>query len=136
MKILFLARNLGIGGGTSFRLRVGRALTARGHQVWVAGQPGVMAGRLAESSIRVCRVLPPPLDRLQLLHLARRHVFDIIHASNVGRGSAAVDLEKRTGIPYVLSIHGVLSPREKGCPCLRMATRLIAFDESVLHRLE
>jgi phosphatidylinositol alpha-mannosyltransferase len=136
MNILFLARELGIGGGTTFRLRVSRGLLARGHQVWVAGQPGEMAGRLAEAGIRVCRVLPSPLDRLQLIYLARRHAIDLVHASNVGRGNAAAYLEERTGIPFVLSIHGVLSPRETPYRCLRLASRLVAFDESVLHRME
>src|SRR5207247_461465 len=74
--------------------------------------------------------------RLQLAYLVRRHAIDIVHASNVGRGEAAVYLQERTGTPFVLSIHGVLSPRERKYRCLSRAPRLIAFDVGVLHRLE
>jgi glycosyltransferase involved in cell wall biosynthesis len=136
LNILFLARDLGIGGGTTFRLQASHGLRARGHRVWVAGQPGGMARRLADAGISPVRVLPSPFCRLQLAYLVRRHAIDIVHASNVGRGDDAAYLRERTGKPFVLSIHGVLSRRETKYACFPRAPRLIAFDEGVLHRLE
>jgi glycosyltransferase involved in cell wall biosynthesis len=132
MNIMFLGRDLRIGGGTTFRLNVARGLMARGHQVWVAGQPGEMARRLAEAGVRPVVVLPSPLNRLQLRRVVRQPGIDIVHASNVGRGEDAAALHERTGTPYVLSIHGLLAPRETQNRCLSLAPRLIAFDESVL----
>jgi hypothetical protein len=131
MNILFLGRNLGIGGGTTFRMNVSRGLIARGHRVWIAGQPGGMARRLAEAGARPVPVLPSPLNQLQLRSLVRRQGIDLIHASNVGRGDDAAILSERTGTPFVLSIHGLLAPRETEYRCLRVAPRLIAFDEAV-----
>jgi hypothetical protein len=132
MNILFLGRDLRIGGGTTFRLNVSRGLLARGHRVWVAGQPGEMARRLAEAGIQPVRVLPSPLNRLQLRRLVRQHGIDIVHASNVGRGDDAAFLYERAGMPFVLSIHGLLTTREMQHRCLPLAPRLVAFDESVL----
>lgn len=136
MNIMFLGRDLRIGGGTTFRLNVSRGLMARGHQVWVAGQPGEMARRLAEAGVRPVVVLPSPLNRVQLRRVVRREGIDLIHASNVGRGDDATALHERTGIPYVVSIHGLLAPRETRYRCLGLAPRLIAFDESVLECLK
>src|SRR5688500_89063 len=71
MNILFLGRDLRIGGGTTFRLNVSRGLMARGHDVWVAGQPGEMARRLSEAGVHPLRVLPSPFNRWQLRHVVR-----------------------------------------------------------------
>jgi glycosyltransferase involved in cell wall biosynthesis len=136
MNILFLGRDLRIGGGTTFRLNVSRGLIERGHRVWVAGQPGEMAGRLAEAGVQPLRVLPPPFNRLQLRRLVRHREIDLVHASNVGRGDDAAYLWERAKTPFVLSIHGLLAPHETRYRCLSLAPRLIAFDESVLQCLE
>ena len=52
MRILFVGRNAKIGGGTTFRLNIARGLRQRGHEVWLAAQPGevLLATVLSASS--------------------------------------------------------------------------------------
>jgi glycosyltransferase involved in cell wall biosynthesis len=136
MKILLMGRDFGIGGGTTFRLHLAGGLIGRGHEVWVAGQPGPMVRSFAEAGAHPVKVLPSPFCRMQLRRLLHHRAIDIMHASNVGRGDDAAYLREQTGKPFVLSIHGLLAPSEIRRRCLSLAPRLIAFDEAVFECLK
>ncbi len=137
MKILFVLRNLKVGGGTTFVLRAALGLRARGHQIEVAAQNGAMKARFQGIGARV-HVLPPtPFNRLQLRMLARRD-FDVIHACNPTAGDDLVKVWPRQNAQrpaFVLSIHGNLPDYVTGNPCLDAAAEILTFDRSALDRL-
>ncbi len=51
MKILYVGRNARIGGGTTFRLNISRGLRKRGHEIWLASQPGEVLPRYREIGV-------------------------------------------------------------------------------------
>ncbi len=161
MKILFVLRNLKVGGGTTFLLRAALGLLARGHEVEVAAQNGAMKTRLQEIGVRVHLLPPTPFNRPQLWALLRRD-FDIVHACNPTAGDDIVwalrrlakrprqtknlqNPQKMKGSgavssaldspAFVLSIHGNLPDYVEGNVCLREAREVLTFDQSALDRL-
>lgn len=139
MKILFVLRNLKVGGGTTFLLRAAMGLIARGHQVEVAAQPGEMKGRLQSVGVRVHLLPPTPFNRLQLRALLKRD-FDIVHACNPTAGDDIVWVMRhlspsKSRFAFVLSIHGNLPDYVEGNVCLREAHEVMTFDQSALNRL-
>ncbi|PQV65380.1 Glycosyltransferase involved in cell wall bisynthesis [Abditibacterium utsteinense] len=144
MKILFVLRNLKVGGGTTFLLRAAMGLLARGHRVEVAAQNGAMKARLQAIGVRVHLLPPTPFNRPQLWALLRRD-FDIVHACNPTAGDDIVWALRRlnrrargatTNLPaFVLSIHGNLPGYVQGNLCLREALEILTFDQSALDRL-
>ncbi len=137
MKILFVLRNLKVGGGTTFLLRAAMGLRARGHQIEVAAQNGAMRERLQALGVRVHLLPPTPFNRLQLWTLLKRD-FDVVHACNPTAGDDIVWAARRLRRPiaaFVLSIHGNLPAYVQGNVCLREANQVMTFDQSALDRL-
>ena len=136
MKILFVGRNCHVGGGCTFRYRASKGLLARGHEIHLAAQGGPMALKFVEIGVRFHRVLPTPLNRLQLALLLKRERFDIVHACNPTAGDDVLWAQRFADAPFVVSVHGVLHDHITGNECLRQARTVMAFDDSALERLK
>src|SRR5439155_25468249 len=136
MNILYVGRNAKIGGGTTFRLNIGRGLIARGHRVWVACRPGEVLSRYREEGIGYVWTPPAPLGAPFILHAIRQHAIDLVHASNTTSGDAAALACARTRVPFVLSIHGLLHRNDRHHACLRKAERILTFEEAAVRQIE
>jgi glycosyltransferase involved in cell wall biosynthesis len=136
MNILYVGRNAKIGGGTTFRLNIARGLIPRGHRVWVACRPGEVLPRYREAGVEYVWTPPAPLSAPFLLHAIRRHGIDLVHASNTTPGDAAAFACARTGTPLVLSIHGLLHRNDRHHGCLRLAKRILTFEEAAVRQIE
>ncbi len=136
MKILFVLRNLKVGGGTTFLLRSAMGLLSRGHQIEVAAQNGAMKTHLQSLGVCVHLLPPTPFNRFQLRMLLKKD-FDIVHACNPTAGDDIVWAAQRArqSPAFVLSIHGNLPAYVQGNECLRQAREIMTFDQSALDRL-
>lgn len=135
MKILYVGRTARVGGGSTFRYNIGRGLIARGHRIWVAAWPGEMVPRYRQAGIGYLWSPPVPLNVLWILRAIRRHRIDLVHASNINPASAAARACRWTRTPLVISVHNTLNKRECRRDCLRLARKVIAFDEIAEQRL-
>lgn len=136
MRILFVGRNAKIGGGSTFRLNIARGLRARGHEVWVACQPGEMLPRFREAGVGYVWTPPPPWGGPWIARAIRAHGIDLVHASNATPGQAAEWACRRTGVPLVLSVHGLLGHQDHHASCLRFARRILTFEEVAVRNLQ
>jgi glycosyltransferase involved in cell wall biosynthesis len=128
MRILFVGRNVNIGGGTTFRLNIGRSLIERGHQVSVSALGGPMANAYRKAGIRYHWGPSWAWCAGILVRHLRRDDVEIVHASNTTAGDAALVAARRTGLPLVLSLHNTISTREAQHECLKGARKIIVFD--------
>ncbi len=135
MRILFVGRSAKIGGGSTFRYNIGRGLLARGHEVWVASQPGEMVPRFRKAGIPFVWTPPAPWGGLWIERVIRSQRIDLVHASNATPGRAAEWACRRTGTPLVMSVHGLLGKNDHTATCLQMARRILTFEEIAVERL-
>jgi len=135
MRVLYVGRNARIGGGTTFRLNSGRGLIRRGHEVWVASLGGEVVPRFREAGIGFVWTPPPPFGGRWIEAAIRQHGIDLVHASNTTPGRAAAWACARTGVPLVISIHGILGRDDHLKPCLTAARRILSFEEVAIERL-
>ena len=136
MRILFVGRNARIGGGSTFRLNVSRGLIARGHEIWLAAQPGEVLPRYRRLGMHYVWTPPAPWGGPWILNAIRKHRIDIVHASNTTPGRAAEWACLRTGTPMVMSVHGILGKHDHLQSCLQLARRIISFEEVAIRNLE
>jgi len=136
MRILYVGRNARIGGGSTFRLNVGRGMQERGHQTWLAAWPGEVLPRYRAAGIGYVWTPPPPWGGPWILRALRRQQIDLVHASNPSPGMAAQWACRRAGVPLVISIHGLLSTRHRDKSCLQTARRIITFEDAAVSHLK
>ena len=103
------------GGAETHALQLMKELSLRGHQIYFvaasgkggvnATPPGVVAEyRLAFQSLN-------PFDKVtayrQLIEIVNRHQIDIIHAHHRTGGYFAEAIFRRTGVPYLITVHDI-----------------------------
>ncbi|HTE18407.1 MAG TPA: glycosyltransferase [Armatimonadota bacterium] len=135
MRILFVGRNAKIGGGTTFRLNIARGLRERGHEIWLAAQPGEVLPRYRELGVQYVWTPPPPWGGLWIQRAIRANRIDIVHASNASPGHAAEWACLRTGTPLVMSVHGILGKGDHLEGCFQLARKILTFEEVAVERL-
>jgi glycosyltransferase involved in cell wall biosynthesis len=128
MKIMLVGRNAQIGGGSTFRLNIGRGLIARGHEVAVAAMGGPMARRYREAGIRYHWAPPFPICAPLLARALRHEGTELVHASNTTAGDFALLACRRVGTPLVISLHNTIAIHESKHACLKEARRILVFD--------
>lgn len=136
MRILFVGRNAKTGGGTTFRLNIARGLIARGHEVWLACLPGEVLPRYREAGVHYVFTPPAPWGGPWIERAIRKNDIDLVHASNTTPGTAAEWAVKRTGTPFVMSVHGLLGKNDHHKSCLQLARRIMTFEEQAVRNLE
>lgn len=135
MKIMLVGRNARTGGGTTFRFNISRGLIARGHQVWLACQPGEVLPRYREIGVRYVWTPPAPWGGLWIERAIRAHGIELVHASNATPGTAAEWAVRRTGTPFLMSVHGLLGKDDHTKSCLQLARRILTFEEHAVTNL-
>jgi glycosyltransferase involved in cell wall biosynthesis len=128
MRIMLVGRNAQIGGGSTFRLNIGRGLISRGHEVALAAMGGPMVARYREAGIRYHWVPPFPIFTARLAAAIRSEGVNLVHASNTTAGDLALMACRRAGVPLVVSLHNTIADHESRHPCLKEARRIIVFD--------
>lgn len=135
MRILLVGRNAKTGGGTTFRLNISRGLIARGHEVWLACQPGEVLPRYREAGVNYVWTPPAPWGGPWIRRAIRANKIDLVHASNATPGTAAEWACKRTGTPMIMSVHGLLGKNDHHRTCLQLARRILTFEEVAVKSL-
>ncbi|MBI3909335.1 MAG: glycosyltransferase family 4 protein [Armatimonadetes bacterium] len=128
MRILYVGRNAKIGGGSTFRLNIGRGMLARGHDVAIAALGGPMVARYQKAGIRYHWIPPFTICSGMLARAIRRHKVELVHASNTTAGDLALRGCQSAGVPFVVSLHNTITRREAQHPCLKEARQIIVFD--------
>lgn len=136
MRILYVGRNAKIGGGSTFRLNISRGLIRRGHEIWLASQPGEVLPRFREAGVQYVWTPPAPWGGPWIERAIRKHRIDLVHASNATPGHAADWACLRTGVPLIMSVHGILGKNDHLRECLQHARRILTFEEIAVERLE
>lgn len=121
MKILHLTTHLNIGGVTSYLSIAGKALTSRGHEIWVASSGGQMQERFEEAGIRTATL--PIRTKFEfhpkiffaalpkLCGLIKKEQFDLIHAHSRVTQVLGSMASRLTGVPLITTAHGYYKPR-------------------------
>ena len=135
MKILLVGRNAKTGGGTTFRLNISRGLIERGHEVWLACQPGEVLPRYRAAGVHYVWTPPAPWGGLWIERALRANKIDLVHASNATPGTAAEWACNRTGTPMIMSVHGLLGKNDHLRTCLQKALRILTFEEVAVENL-
>jgi glycosyltransferase involved in cell wall biosynthesis len=135
MRILYVGRNAKVGGGTTFRLNITRGLRARGHEVWVACLPGEVLPRFQQAGIGYVWTPPAPWGGPWIERAILDHGIDLVHASNASPGRAAEWACIRTGVPLVVSVHGMLGKNDHRHTCFQLARRILTFEEVAVEKL-
>lgn len=135
MRILFVGRNARIGGGSTFRYNIARGLIRRGHEIWLASQGGEMLPRFREAGVHYVWTPPAPWGGPWIERAIRANRIDLVHASNATPGTAAEWAVKRTGTPFLMSVHGLLGKNDHLCTCLQLARRILTFEEVAVENL-
>ncbi|MFN3650818.1 MAG: glycosyltransferase [Armatimonadota bacterium] len=129
MRILYVGRNASIGGGSTFRLNMGRGMKALGHEVSIATFGGPMAARWVKAGLRFYWVPPFRIFSGMVERVMRRERIEVVHASNTTAGDRALLACRRAGLPLVLSLHNTISNEEAKHQCLKEARRIVVFDD-------
>lgn len=135
MRILYVGRNLKIGGGSTFRFNISRGLRQLGHQVWVASMPGEMLPRLRKAGVGYVWTPPPPWGAAWVRRAILRHKIDLVHASNASPGRVADRALRGLDLPLVMSVHGILGRGDHLERCFQTARRILTFEEKAVERL-
>jgi len=135
MRILLVGRNAKTGGGTTFRLNISRGLIERGHEVWLACQPGEVLPRYRAAGVHYVWTPPAPWGGLWIERAIRANRIDLVHASNATPGTAAEWAVRRTGTPFLMSVHGLLGKDDHTRPCLQLARKILTFEEVAVENL-
>ncbi|MDI6605627.1 MAG: glycosyltransferase family 4 protein [Candidatus Omnitrophota bacterium] len=120
MNILYITNHLNTGGITSYVLRLGSALKANGHNIYVASSggellPEFIAGGLIYIRIPIktkCEVSPKIIFSLfKLLPLLKNKEIELIHCNSRTTQVLGHLLSKYGGIPYISTCHGFFKKR-------------------------
>lgn len=146
MNILYLTNHFDTGGISSYVLALAQGLKARGHNVYVACQEGVLLGRLAAEGIGYVAVPTRTKSELhfpriaaglaRLRRFAKASDIHIAHSNTRVTQVLASLLERMTGVPHVHTCHGFFKKRlsRRLFPC--WGQRVIAVSEAVKEHLE
>jgi glycosyltransferase involved in cell wall biosynthesis len=109
MVILQVYHTLGLGGVGNYLLRLCAQLVDHGHRVLLAGPDGEMMPKFEEAGIS-CFRMPIRDWRLwrrgrNLADIIRREKVHVLNAHDHAAGPAAWLAARRTGTPYLLTIH-------------------------------
>lgn len=135
MRILLVGRNAKTGGGATFRLNISRGLIERGHEVWLACQPGEVLPRCREAGVHYVWTPPAPWGGPWIQRAIRANRIELVHASNTTPGTAAEWACRRTGTPMIMSVHGLLGKKDHERTCLQLARRILTFEEVAVKSL-
>jgi len=144
MKILLLTTHLNFGGISSYTFSLAKALTKRGHDVSCASAGGEMIGQLQKNAIEHIYIpiktkseLSPRIlaSMFNLLRIAKKEPFDIIHAQTRVTQVLAGYLSSITKIPFVSTCHGFFRQNlgRQLYPC--WGKKVIAISEAVKKHL-
>lgn len=110
MKILHLLKTLTMGGSFTYMVKLSAGLIARGHEIVVAAGDELSKPVLDEIGAKCYRVKMSDLSFLgasgQLAEIIRAEGVDVINAHHWTAGAAGYLAGKKTGTPFLLSVHG------------------------------
>jgi len=103
------------GGAETHALQLMKELSLRGHEIYFVASSGPGAAEATPPGVAAEYRLPfqslNPLDKIQvyrrLLEIVERHGIEIIHAHHRTGGYFAEAVFRRSGVPYVITVHDI-----------------------------
>jgi glycosyltransferase involved in cell wall biosynthesis len=103
------------GGAETHALQLMKEMSLRGHQITFVAASGPFGEENTPQGVTAEYRLPfqslNPLDKLtayrQLIEIINRHQIDIVHAHHRTGGYFAEAIFRRTGVPYVITVHDI-----------------------------
>jgi hypothetical protein len=131
------------GGAETHALQLMKELSLRGHQIYFVAASGHSGDEKTPQGVLAEYRLPfqslNPLDKLtayrQLIEIVNRHQIDIVHAHHRTGGYFAEAIFRRTGVPYVITVHDIWHRAPFKSLHGRFLRRLIAVSGFIKHGL-
>ncbi|MGA9069523.1 MAG: glycosyltransferase family 4 protein [Terracidiphilus sp.] len=103
------------GGAETHALQLMKEMSLRGHQITFVASNGAASVDDPPQGVQAEYRLPfqslNPLDKItayrQLIGIVHRHQIDIVHAHHRTGGYFAEAIFRRTGVPYVITVHDI-----------------------------
>ncbi|PIU41770.1 MAG: hypothetical protein COS99_03670 [Candidatus Omnitrophica bacterium CG07_land_8_20_14_0_80_42_15] len=120
MKILLVTTHLEFGGITTYVVSLAKALTKRGHRVFVASSGGEFVEKLELASVPHIEIpirtkfelSPKVFTSARMLHrFVTRRGVEIIHAQTRVAQVASAIISKYSQVPYISTCHGFFKAR-------------------------
>jgi glycosyltransferase involved in cell wall biosynthesis len=109
--VVQLLKDLEVGGGQTYVIKLARVLSSAGHRVIVASSGGALLPQLVKASVPHVRLssslASAPGAILKLLQLIRREKVELLNTHNWTAGAIGYIASYLAGIPCVLTVHGV-----------------------------
>ena len=104
LNILQIVPALELGGVETYVCRLARGLIERGHRVSILTHGGMLEKLLPPEA---CLIRAPDRSLARMLPKVANERFDIVNAHNYEPGARfALALSRRTGSPYLMTVHG------------------------------
>jgi len=144
MRILLLTTHLNIGGITTYTVSLAKALKAKGHEVFVASNGGMLVPELTQAGISHLKMdiftkseLSPKVFRavLEVSSIAKKLGIDVIHSQTRIAQVIGFFASKLSKVPYVTTCHGFFNKNMGRIifPC--WGDRVIAISDAVKENL-
>jgi glycosyltransferase involved in cell wall biosynthesis len=103
------------GGAETHALQLMKELSLRGHQIYFVSAGSGSGMEKTPQGVQAAYRLPfqslNPLDKLkayrQLIEIVNEHQIDLVHAHHRTGGYFAEAIFRRTGVPYVITVHDI-----------------------------
>ncbi len=136
MKILMLITAMGLGGAETHVLTLANELAGRGHTVYVASRGGALEEQLdpGVERVRIGASLSPrgfSSDERLLLRLCREAGIGVIHGHTRAVNLLGDRLSRKSGIPFVSTVHWTFSTRQPKKALSRWGARQLAVSPDI-----
>ncbi|MFA5389545.1 MAG: glycosyltransferase family 4 protein [Candidatus Omnitrophota bacterium] len=144
MRILLFTTHLNIGGIATYVVSLARALSSRGHDIFVASGGGALEPELAKSGIVHLRMdiitkseLSPKVLKavFEISRIIKRHNIDIVHSQTRITQVAGFFVSRRCNIPMVTTCHGFFRKNAGRIMLPSWGDKVIAISDAVRENL-
>jgi len=106
LKVLQIIPALELGGAETYVCRLARGLVARGHEVTLLTQGGMLEALLEGAGVRLLRGKVAAAQAKEWLCRLAAEQFDIVNVHNYKAAYLAQQFHALRGWPYVMTVHG------------------------------
>jgi len=144
MRILLLTTHLNIGGISTYTVSLAKALKAKGHEVFVMSNGGILVPDLAKSGVSHINIslltkseLSPKVFKaiFEISKIVKRLGIDIVHSQTRVTQVIGFFVSKSCGIPLVTTCHGFFYKNIGRAILPAWGSRVIAISDAVKENL-
>ncbi len=106
MRIIQVVNALDYGGVETYVIRLSRALHELGHDSIIVSHGGVLELLAKRQGVEVVKLSPGKRGVEEAARELQGRGFDVLNAHNYNSGRIGIDIARKIGVPYVLTVHG------------------------------